>query len=157
VGAAKNLADRLRRVPGVAEVSLAGSVRRRCEIIRDIDCVVSSAKPEKVLEAIRRWPDLGNPNLVAGGKVCGQWEGGIPVEIHVVSESAYPFALLYGTGSSEHRDALARHASLNGFSLTDRGLTRSGKKLSCRREQENYAALAPPAKPFEKMLNPILL
>ncbi|MBI3015404.1 MAG: PHP domain-containing protein, partial [Candidatus Tectomicrobia bacterium] len=138
---AEELVEKLRRVPGVEEASLAGSVRRRREIVRDIDCVVSSACSEEVREAIRRWPDLGNPELPGGGKACGQWEVGIPVEIQVVPGASYPFALLYGTGSSEHREALARHASLKGFSLADRGLSQSGKEVTCRSEEEIYGAL----------------
>ena len=138
---AEALVDRLRGIPGVDEVSLMGSVRRRREVIRDIDCVISSARQKTVLDAICRWPDLGNPELPGEGKACGKWEGGIPVEIQVVSGTAYPFALLYGTGSSEHREELTRYASSKGFSLTSRGLSQSGIELTGRNEAEIYKAL----------------
>lgn len=138
---ARNLLEQLRRIPGVDEASLAGSVRRRREIVRDLDLVLAASSPKEVLDAVCRLPGLGEVQRFGDEKGSGQWEGNFPADIHVVPAAAYPFALLHGTGSAEHREELARHARGLGLSLTDRELCGGGEPISCGSETEVYREL----------------
>src|SRR5215471_13730307 len=96
------LLDSLRSHPAVIRCSSAGSLRRHREIIGDIDLLASSKEPQTVLDFFTRQP--GILDVVAQGetKASVLLEGGIQSDLRVVSDSEFPFALMYFTGSKEH-------------------------------------------------------
>src|SRR5438034_274987 len=55
---AHQLAEHVRRVPGVEEVELAGSFRRRRDTIGDLDIVASGGAPEAVMSAFTSHPEV---------------------------------------------------------------------------------------------------
>ncbi len=53
---AEALVTRMRLVPGVTDAAAVGSVRRRMETVGDLDLLVASTEPERVLRAFRALP-----------------------------------------------------------------------------------------------------
>ena len=80
----------LRKEKNILQVEVAGSLRRKCETIGNLDFVISSSKPKQVIEFVSALPQLAQ----------------ITVNFHVVSEEEFAFTLHRFTGSKEHNVAL---------------------------------------------------
>lgn len=113
------LADELRAHPAVARVSEAGSFRRRKEIVRDLDFVVSTREPAVVGEYFAA--RAGVQEIIASGptKVSVRLASGVQCDLRMVSEAEFPYALNYFTGSKEHNIALRKRALARGWSLNE--------------------------------------
>lgn len=123
--AAQSVLDDLRAHPGVIRCSEAGSLRRRKEIIGDIDLLVSSKNPAEVIGFFTSRP--GILNVIAKGetKASVLLEGGIQSDLRVVSDAEFPFALMYFTGNKEHNIVMRQRAINRGLRLNEYGLFRS--------------------------------
>src|SRR6266542_586159 len=119
------LLEALRSHPDVLRCSAAGSLRRHREVIGDIDLLASSKKPTAVIEFFATQP--GVLNVIAKGetKASVLLEGGIQSDLRVVSDSEFPFALMYFTGSKEHNIVMRQRAIERGLRLNEYGLFRS--------------------------------
>src|SRR5437588_3399759 len=94
---AEPLLEALRSHPDVVRCSSAGSLRRHREIIGDIDLLASSKKPAAVLDFFAQQP--GILNVIAKGETKASilLEGGIQSDLRVVTDTEFPFALMYFT------------------------------------------------------------
>jgi DNA polymerase (family 10) len=122
---------------------IAGSLRRRREVIRDLDLVASSTRPEDLGSAFRNL--AGVIEVIGSGatKVSVRFADGLAADLRLVTEEEFPAALLYFTGSKEHNTALRGRAKRLGMKLNEYGLFREegGTRLPCDSEREIYAAL----------------
>lgn len=123
--------------------SIAGSLRRRKEVVRDIDLLAVSKKPEALARAFRQLP--GVVDVIGSGqtKTSVRFADGLSADLRVVAQEEFPAALLYFTGSKEHNTALRGRARRMGFKLNEYGLFREpvDKRLRCASEEEIYAKL----------------
>ena len=110
---AEELRRTLAATPGVERVEVAGSVRRRCEIVRDLD-------------------------LVAAGGVVAPIAA---ADVYCVSADRFGHAWARATGSSRHWALLAERAARAGLRLDDDGLRKDDAALPCPDEETLYAAL----------------
>src|SRR3954466_6471999 len=145
LAASESLLEALRSHPDVIRCSTAGSLRRRKEIIGDIDLLVSSKNPADVLEYFTKQP--GVLNVIAKGetKASVLLEGGIQSDLRVVTDAEFPFALAYFTGSKEHNIVMRQRAIERGFRLNEYGLFRSKTEtrdpsllVACKDESEIF-------------------
>ena len=113
------LADELRAHPAVTRASEAGSFRRRKEVVRDLDFVVSTKEPAEVGEYFAA--RAGITEIIAKGptKISVRLASGIQCDLRMVSDAEYPFALNYFTGSKEHNIAIRARALSRGWSLNE--------------------------------------
>jgi len=144
----------LGRLREVKMISVAGSLRRWRETVGDIDILVTSTAPEKV---IRRFTSLGIvQRVLAEGKTKGSIvaSGDIQVDLRVVEEKSYGAALNYFTGSKEHNIRLREIAIQKGMKLNEYGVFKKGARGTERRiagstEGSVYKALGLPLIPPE--------
>lgn len=123
--------------------SIAGSLRRRKEVIRDIDLLAVSKKPEELARAFRELP--GVTDIIGSGetKTSVRFSDGLAADLRVVAEDEFAAALLYFTGSKEHNTALRGRAKKMGFKLNEYGLFREpgDKRVACGSEEEIFGKL----------------
>src|SRR6476469_5823818 len=102
-----------------SQVSVAGSFRRRKEIVRDLDFIVASKSPESITESFCAHPLV--EGLIARGptKTSVRLKSGIQCDLRVVSNAEYPFALNYFTGSKEHNIVMRNRALHRGWTLNE--------------------------------------
>ncbi len=136
----------LKERPDVIRVDIAGEVRRKMEVVQEIQIVVSGVQPSDLQTDLSA---LGIVELVDGETIRLDLESGISAHIHCVREEAYPFALYHWTGSDAHREQVARFADTLGLTLTDRLISRSGDLLDCLEEEDFYHVLGLPPIPPE--------
>ncbi|WP_078060826.1 PHP domain-containing protein [Desulfotomaculum copahuensis] len=123
---AAELADCLREAPGVARVTVSGEVRRWRETVSSITLLAVAAVPGQALETLLHHPRtkevLAREDHLL--RVFTWW--GVPVELTVVPEEEYGYALLHDTGSPAHYRHLQQLAAEKGWLLTRRGLAGAG-------------------------------
>lgn len=126
-----------------SRISVAGSLRRRLEVVRDVDLVASAGRREELAAAFRSLP--GVVEVIGSGetKTSVRFLDGLAADLRVVAEDAFPAALLYFTGSEEHNTALRGRAKRMGLLLNEYGLFREtdDSRVEAESEAAIYAAL----------------
>ncbi len=121
----------------VKRIEVAGSYRRGKETVGDLDFLVVSAQPEKVMEVFTSMKDV--TEIIAKGetKSSVRLSNGMQVDLRVVQEKEFGSALLYFIGSKEHNIELRKLALKKGLTLSEYGLfTVKGKRWVAGRTQE---------------------
>jgi DNA polymerase (family X) len=141
LAAAEELLAALRSRKGVLSASLAGSIRRCNETVKDIDLLAATIEPEALSEWFAGLP--GVECIIARGdtKVSVGLESGINCDLRIVSPREFPFALHHFTGSKEHNVALRGRAKQLGIKMNEYGLFRDGEMIACGSEQDVFSAL----------------
>src|SRR5947209_4873093 len=105
--------------PDALQVDVAGSYRRRREIVRDIDFVVATKKPAAITESFIKHPSVESVIAQGPTKTSVRLHSGIQCDLRVVSTPEYPFALNYFTGSKEHNIEMRSRALQRGWTLNE--------------------------------------
>jgi len=119
LAAATAIYDDLRVHPDVSQVAIAGSTRRRKEVVHDLDFVVSSNAPAAVTEFFTTHPLVESVMVSGATKSSVRLKNGLQADLRVVTNAQYPFALNYFTGSKEHNIGLRSRALQRGWSLNE--------------------------------------
>ncbi|MBU4488730.1 MAG: DNA polymerase/3'-5' exonuclease PolX [Candidatus Omnitrophica bacterium] len=131
----------LRGLAEVIKISPAGSLRRMKETIRDIDILVTSKKPQRIMEAFTGLPNVAN--VVARGptKSSVMTKDNVQVDLRVVPPESYGAALMYFTGSKEHNVELRKIAVRRGLKINEYGVfnVKNNKRIAGSAEPEIYA------------------
>jgi DNA polymerase (family 10) len=116
---AEHLLQELREHPDVLQVSIAGSYRRRKEIVRDLDFIVATRNPAAISAYFVHHPSVDS--IIAHGptKSSVRLKNGIQADLRVVTNEQFPFALAYFTGSKEHNIAIRNRALSHGWTLNE--------------------------------------
>ena len=142
IGPAEDLLEKICAFPQVIRGDIAGSSRRRKEVVKDVDIVASSGSPEAVMDAFAALPEVAEVVGKGPTKTSIRLLSGLGVDLRIVSDEQYPYALLHFTGSAEHNTLLRGRAKSKGLKLNEYGLFREDESLVvCRDEAEIYDAL----------------
>src|SRR5436853_610720 len=116
---AERLQDDLRAHSEALHVCIAGSYRRRKEIVRDLDFIVATKAPAEISALFVQHPLV--ESVIAHGptKSSVRLRSGIQCDLRVVTAAEYPFALNYFTGSKEHNVEVRSRALKRGWTLNE--------------------------------------
>ncbi len=135
------LLDQVVRHPDTVEASIAGSLRRCKETVKDIDIVASSRNP---LALGGHYAGLSMAtSVIARGetKVSITTASGINSDLRIVAPEAFPYALHHFTGSREHNTAMRGRAKKMGLKMNEYGLFKGEANIVCRSEEDLFEAL----------------
>ncbi|MEM9443962.1 MAG: DNA polymerase/3'-5' exonuclease PolX [Verrucomicrobiota bacterium] len=141
---AGELVDQLRAHPQVSRISLAGSLRRKKEVVKDIDLIASSNQPETVMKdfvSLQLIETVTNHGVTKSSVIL---EGGIQCDLRVVNDEQFPYALHHFTGSKEHNVVMRQRAIERGMKLSEWGLFQRDEKgalVRCNDEKELFDQL----------------
>jgi DNA polymerase (family 10) len=138
---AEQLITALRASPDVIRISIAGSLRRRKEIVKDIDLLISSAAPAGVMARFVALPQVAEVIAHGETKSSVRLTEGLQADLRVVTDVEFPYALHHFTGSKEHNTALRGLAKLQGLKMNEYGLFRGEALIPCATEADIFAAL----------------
>lgn len=141
---AEGIAATLRALPEAAQVTVAGSLRRRKETVKDIDIVASVRRNEDraaLMRALLEHPDTGAVTGTGETKTSVTLKSGIALDLRVTLEAEYPYTLHHFTGSKEHNVALRTRLHAQGIKINEYGLFRGDQLIPCASEADIYAAL----------------
>lgn len=143
---AESLEGRLREVRGVERIAHAGSLRRMCETIGDVDLLAASRDPGPVMDAFTSLPEVRQVLAKGETKSSIVTTAGIQVDLRVVPLEVWGAAMLYFTGSKAHNIRIREIAVRKGLKLNEYGLfrARSGRLVVASTEEEVYERLGLP-------------
>ncbi len=128
-------AERLRALiasqPAVLDVAIAGSIRRKCDLVRDVDLVAAvHGSPSVVAAALSHME--GVKDVVGGGaaSVTLRLTNGTRLDLTCVRPEQFACALWRATGSESHVRAVVAHAAQLGYTLVGDEL-RDANGVSC--------------------------
>lgn len=138
---AETLLERLRDHPEVNRAEIAGSYRRSKETLHDLDFLVSTPDPAGITSFFTSFPEVHE--IIAHGdtKASIRLENGLQCDLRAVSNTHFPFALQYFTGSKEHNVELRSLARKQGLSLNEYNFTGEGDLPEVHEEADLYRAL----------------
>ena len=143
--AASVMHDHIRKAKGIKRSAIAGSLRRRKEVIGDIDILVSASQKDAPAIMKRFVSAPGVERVIAEGKTKSSvvLNTGINVDIRVVSDKEFPFALHYFTGNKEHNVQMRRIANEHKLKLNEYGLfyESNDKPIPCNEEKDIFGKL----------------
>jgi len=147
LGAALDIAEevkgRLKKLNFVNKVEVAGSLRRRKETIGDIDLLVTTKNPAKVINFFIEMDDVEQVLAQGPTKSSVRLREGIQADLRVLPEKIYGAALLYFTGSKQHNIILRKIAIKKRMKLSEYGVfdKKTNKLLAGKTEEDCYKKL----------------
>ncbi|HUY00006.1 MAG TPA: DNA polymerase/3'-5' exonuclease PolX [Candidatus Deferrimicrobium sp.] len=140
---ADEIIKKLKELKEVKQISVAGSIRRKKDTIRDIDILVTSDKSEKVMQVFTSLEMIKEVSLKGPTKSTVIVKKDIQVDLRVVEDDSFGAALQYFTGSKEHNVVLRTIASQMGYKLNEYGLflKDTDEKVAGKTEEEIYKVL----------------
>ncbi len=126
----------LENLPGVQRVALAGSLRRGCEMVKDIDMVVGCDDSQTVRQALAEMPGFSAQPIDGDTKSQMVLIGGLPVDIRLVPVQSFITALHHFTGSQAHHVRLREWARSHGWHINEYRLANERQNVVYHPETE---------------------
>ena len=121
---------------------IAGSLRRMRETVGDIDILVISSKPEKVMDFISKIDEVADITMSGPTKTTVRLKIGLGCDIRVVPAGSFGAALQYFTGNKDHNVKVRQIAIKLGYKLNEYGLfDKKGKNVAEAEEESIYKKL----------------
>ncbi|MGH7644095.1 MAG: helix-hairpin-helix domain-containing protein, partial [Gemmatimonadales bacterium] len=116
---AESVRRALAALPGVERVEIAGSVRRRCEVIRDLDFVAVHAGPAARDALVKHLGEVPGVTEFVGKEaaVTLRFDSGTVVDVFLAAPDALGPAWVRATGSAAHWAELEARARALGVAL----------------------------------------
>jgi len=139
---AREIKDLLKTLEYVDRVEIAGSIRRMKETVGDIDVLVTTTKPIKVMDFFTQM-EMVDDVVVSGPtkSTVRLKETGIDVDIRTFEDESFGSALMYFTGSKETNVELRRIAISLGYKLNEYGVFNSDELVAGTTEKEVFNSL----------------
>ncbi len=132
--------EELRSHPAAVRVSEAGSVRRRCETVRDLDIIATADDPAALTAHFVAQPWVAE--VVAHGrtKATVVSHDGLRFDLRVVPPESYGNLLQHFSGSKAHNVAMREEAVTRGLSISEYGVknTETDEVFTAATEEELY-------------------
>jgi DNA polymerase (family X) len=125
------------------QVSEAGSARRRCETVRDLDIIATASDPAALTEHFTQLEWVAEVAAKGPTKATVVSNAGFRFDLRVVPPDCYGNLLQHFTGSKEHNMALREEAVRRGLSVSEYGVQNNdtGKVFTAETEDELYEHL----------------
>lgn len=130
----------LKIVPG-SDIEICGSLRRRKEVVKDIDILVTGKDHRSITDYFISLPEIEEVLLKGETKTSCRLKSGIEADMRVVDRDAFPYAVMYFTGSKEHNVRLRGISKAKGLKLNEYGLFEAEVLIKCASEEEIYNIL----------------
>jgi DNA polymerase (family 10) len=139
----------LREVDGVQMVEIAGSYRRRCETVGDLDILVTCKPGTPVVPRFVGYPEVEEVLERGATRASVRLRAGLQIDLRVLSAESYGAGLYYFTGSKAHNIAVRRMAQQRGLRINEYGVYRGKRRVSGKTEEEVLATVGLPWIPPE--------
>ncbi|MBI4286391.1 MAG: DNA polymerase/3'-5' exonuclease PolX [Chloroflexi bacterium] len=114
---------RMKDVPGLSNLTPAGSLRRFKETVGDIDIMGTATNATEVIRAFTGLPIVKDVLASGTTKASVIVAGGLQIDLRIVEQESFGATLQYFTGSKQHNIALRERARRLGLSLSEYGIT----------------------------------
>jgi DNA polymerase (family 10) len=151
----------LRAAPGIAELEVAGSYRRRQETVGDLDILATCEKPQPVMQHFQAFKQIDRVEMAGTTRGTVVLQSGVKVDLRLVPRRSYGAALHYFTGSKAHNVAVRTLGVERGLRINEYGVFslptgkaqgskhEAGERIGGEREADVFNAVGLPWIPPE--------
>ncbi len=138
----RKIVSNFKKMPEVKKICPAGSIRRMKETVGDIDILVISSKPGKIMDFFIQMPGIVKVWAKGMTKSSVHFKQGFDADLRIVKKQNFGAALQYFTGSKDHNIALRKIAKKKGLKLNEYGVyNKKGKQIAGKNEKEVYNSI----------------
>lgn len=123
-GVRQNIETALSAMKDVKRFSIAGSMRRMRETVKDLDFIIATEQPEVVKEQLLQLADI--KEVIASGdtkvSVVIQDYYDVSVDFRMITDEAFATTLHHFTGSKDHNVAMRQLAKARGEKISEYGV-----------------------------------
>lgn len=138
---AQGLVNYLQRISGVKSVEVAGSFRRRCDTVGDLDILVTCRANTPVMQRFVKYDAVAGVLSQGTTRSSVRLHSGVQVDLRVVPTVSRGAALYYFTGSKAHNIAVRKLAVQSGLKINEYGVFRGDRRIAGRTEPDVFAAV----------------
>jgi len=139
---AEGLRAALDRLPGVTRAVIAGDVRRRTEVVKDLVLVlIAEVAPGELFKRLSAVPGVHEFAGQDERRLTLRFAGGSSAQIMVTTPVNAGAVLVHATGSEAHLRQLGEYAASKGFALSGAALWRGSEFVPTPDEARFYDAL----------------
>lgn len=124
------LVDHLKRSKGLVDLEVAGSYRRRCETVGDIDLLATTADGTSIMDDFVGYAEVSEVLAKGSTKSSVRLRGGLQVDLRLVDRESYGAAMVYFTGSKAHNIVIRGIGRERGLKINEYGVF-EGDRLVC--------------------------
>ncbi|MFI5340901.1 MAG: DNA polymerase/3'-5' exonuclease PolX [Candidatus Methylomirabilales bacterium] len=148
---AEAILEKLRELREVDQIEAAGSLRRMKETVKDIDILVTSKTPARVMDGFVGLPNVAEVSAHGETKSSVRLRENIAVDLRVVEPDCFGAALQYFTGSKQHNIRVRELAQRKGLKVSEYGVfnEKTNRRVAGKTEAEVYQAVGLPFIPPE--------
>jgi DNA polymerase (family 10) len=139
----------LRQAKGLVDLEVAGSYRRRCETVGDIDILATTSGESPLMDHFVAYRDMQEVLAKGPTKSSIRLKGGLQVDLRLVPKESYGAALTYFTGSKAHNIVIRGIGRERGVKINEYGVFEGERLVGGKTEEEVYAAVDLPWIPPE--------
>lgn len=134
----------LQAIPGVEQVTVAGSFRRMRETVGDLDILVTAAAGSPVMQRFTAYDEVAEVLSAGSTRASVVLKSGLQVDLRVVDAQCYGAALCYFTGSKAHNIAIRRIAQQHGLKINEYGVFHGEQRIAGEDEASVYNSVGLP-------------
>lgn len=138
------LLEYLRNSKGLKDLEVAGSYRRRCETVGDIDILATASDSTAIMDDFVAYPEAGEVLARGPTKSSIRLKAGLQVDLRVVEAESYGAAMVYFTGSKAHNIAIRGISRERGLKINEYGVFEGDRLMAGASEAEVYDAIELP-------------
>ena len=126
------------------KVEIAGSFRRRQETVGDLDILVSSPQPAKIVQCFTGFEGVARLDAHGVTRASVALRQGLQVDLRVVADVSFGAALHYFTGSRAHNIATRTLAQERKLKMNEYGIFSGTRRIAGETEASVFQALGLP-------------
>jgi DNA polymerase (family X) len=139
------LAERLKvelgKLEFVDKVEIAGSLRRMKETVGDIDILVTTQRPDRIMDYFVDMEMVEEKIVKGPSKSTVRLKSGIETDLRVFKDESFGAAMVYFTGSKELNIVLRKMAIKKEVKLNEYGVFQGERRLAGKTEEEVFRTL----------------
>jgi DNA polymerase (family 10) len=120
---------------------VAGSYRRRCETVGDIDILATTDEGSPIMDHFVAYRDVQEVLVKGPTKSSIRLKGGLQVDLRLVQRESYGAAMVYFTGSKAHNIVIRGISRERGLKINEYGVFRGTELICGATEEEVYRAI----------------
>lgn len=141
---AESVLAHLKKLKSMETAEIAGSYRRRKEIVGDLDILAIAKKGSEVIEHFIHFEEVAEVLSKGTTRSTVRLHSGIQVDLRVVPQISYGAALLYFTGSKAHNIHIRKMALQEKLKINEYGVFKGNRRVAGKTEEEVYKKIGLP-------------
>lgn len=136
---AELIVEQLKKLKEVKKILPCGSLRRGKETVGDIDILVVSDKPTKIMDTFTKLSAVKDILAKGSTKSSVILKNNMQADLRVVEEKSFGAAAHYFTGCKAHNIHIRKLAQQKGWKVSEYGIFRGNTQIGGTKEEEMFS------------------